>query len=167
MLAGLNGLGSLIEHPAAVELAIWYHDAVYDPAAADNEARSAALLRADIAALADPALIATADLMVRLTADHCLTAEVPPALERDCSLFLDLDLAILGAAAATYDAYERGIAAEYSPVHGADAYRRGRIAFLQRLLARPRLFHSNDFHGALDTPARSNLRRALHGLAHG
>ena len=52
MLAGLQELGEMIVHPAAVELAIWYHDAVYDPAAADNEARSADLLRAELDNLA-------------------------------------------------------------------------------------------------------------------
>ena len=42
MLAGWRELGDVVVNPAAVELAIWYHDAIYDPAAIDNEARSAA-----------------------------------------------------------------------------------------------------------------------------
>lgn len=37
--------------PDAVELAIWFHDAVYVPGARDNEERSAALLRKSL----DPA----------------------------------------------------------------------------------------------------------------
>lgn len=164
MLHGLHELAGSIERPAAVELAIWYHDAIYDPAAPDNEARSAALLRAEMAGLADAALIATADLMVRLTAGHLLTPEVPDDARQDCASFLDLDMAVLGAAPDLYDAYEHGIAAEYRPLHGAGAYRSGRAAFLQALLARPRLFHTDRFHTELDTPARSNMRRALHGL---
>jgi predicted metal-dependent HD superfamily phosphohydrolase len=165
LLHGLYELADAVTDPVAMELAIWYHDAVYDPAAHDNEARSAALLRAEMAGLADPTLIAAAELMVQLTAGHALPPEVPEAWRADCAIFLDLDLAVLGAAPALYDAYEHGIAAEYLPVHGAAAYRAGRTAFLHGLLQRPRLFHTERFHVAFDAPARANLRRALGGLA--
>lgn len=165
MLRGLRDLGGAVGSPAAVELAVWYHDAIYDPAARDNEARSAALLQAEMARIADPVLVEAAVLMVRLTAGHALTPEVSDGLRQDCALFLDLDLAVLGAEAAAYDAYEAGIAREFAPVHGTVAYRVGRAAFLTGMLARERLFHTERFHGALDAPARTNLRRALWALA--
>lgn len=164
MLAGLAELGAAVTHPDAVELAIWYHDAVYDPAAADNEARSEALLRAEMAGLADEALLAHAGLMIRLSATHALTPDVPDAWRGDCALFLDLDMAVLGAAPAQYAEYERGIAAEYVPVHGEAAYRRGRAAFLRASLDRPRVFLSDQFHASLDAPARANMAAALAGL---
>lgn len=166
MLAGLRDLDGAVVHPAAVEVAIWYHDAVYDPARTDNEARSAALLRAELDGLAHPDLVEGADLLVRLTAGHHLPADLAPRWRGDAALFLDLDLAVLGASAEVYDAYEAGIAAEHEPVHGP-AYRPGRAAFLESLLARPRLYHSERFHGALDASARANLRRALSGLRGG
>ena len=161
MLAGLRELGEAVVHPAAVELAIWYHDAIYDPAATDNEARSAALLRAELDGLADATLLDQADLLVRATADHALPATLPAALEADAKLFLDLDMAVLGADPAAYAAYERGIAAEYAPVHGVPAYRAGRARFLRTTLARPRLFLSDRFHGRCDTAARRNMQQAL------
>ena len=161
MLDGLDRLGAAITDPAGVELAIWYHDAIYDPAAPDNEARSAALLRHEMAGLADPALLDAAETMVRLTAGHALPPELSGPRRDDCALFLDLDLAVLGAPPAAYAAYERGIAAEYLPLHGAAAYAAGRAAFLRGMLDRPRLFHTDRFHAALDGPARANLRRAL------
>ena len=163
MLLGLRELGNAVADPAAVESAIWYHDAIYDPAAGDNEARSAALLQVEMAGLADPALIAKAELMVRLTAGHALPPDVPGAWRADCAHYLDL--AVLGAAPATYDDYERGIAAEYRPVHGMEACRTGRAAFLCSLSARPRLFHTDRFHAALDAPARANLHRTLQAPA--
>ena len=161
LLGGLAGLGAAVTDPAAVELAIWYHDAVYDPASPDNEARSADLLRTEMAGLAHPARLDAAELMVRLTAGHALTPQVPVAQRADCALFLDLDMAVLGAAPKVFDDYERGIAAEYVPVHGADAYRTGRAAFLCTMLARPRLFLTDRFEAALGTAARANVEGAL------
>lgn len=161
MLRGLDALGDAVVNRAAAELAAWYHDAIYDPAASDNEARSAALLRAEMAGLADRGLLDQAELMVRLTAGHALPPDVPGAWRGDCAHFLDLDLAVLGAPPPEYDAYERGIAAEYVPVHGEDRYHAGRAAFLQGLLRRARLFHTDRFHAALDRPARVNIGRAI------
>ena len=161
LLQGLAGLGAAVTDPAAIELAIWYHDAIYDPAARDNEARSADLLRTEMAGVAHPARLDAAALMVRLTARHALTPQVPAARRADCALFLDLDMAVLGAVPAVFDDYERGIAAEYVPVHGADAYRTGRAAFLRTLLSRPRLFLTDQFEATLGMAARSNIERAL------
>ena len=164
LLRGLAALAGRVERPAAVELAIWYHDAIYDPAARDNEARSAALLEAEMAGLADPALLDAAALMVRLTAAHDLPPTVPAPWRSDCACFLDLDMAVLGASPDAYEAYEQGIAAEYQPVHGAEAYRAGRRAFLRGTLDRPRLFLTDHAHAALDAPARANIAAALERL---
>jgi predicted metal-dependent HD superfamily phosphohydrolase len=159
MLRGMQALPGLA-HPAAMELAIWYHDAIYDPAATDNEARSAALLRADLSGLVHPQVIGVAAEMIRASAAHAIAPDTPENWRRDVALFLDLDLAILGAPEPDYDAYERGIAAEYEPVHGA-AYHPGRAAFLRGMLNRPRLFLTDRFHDTLDAAARANIARAL------
>ena len=164
MLRGAQADATQLEHPDAIELAIWYHDAIYDPAATDNEARSAALLRADLTGLADPASIELAATMVEASAGHLLPPDLPAVWCADIATFLDLDMAILGAPAADYDAYEAGIAAEYVPIHGTPAFRRGRSAFLQATLTRERIFQTERFHAALNSPARSNLRRTLDGI---
>ena len=161
MLRGLRDQAGQITHADAVELAIWYHDAIYDPAATDNEARSAALLRTEMAGLADPVLVGWAALMVEASARHVLPEATPDMLRADAATFLDLDMAILGAAAEEYDAYEAGIAAEYVPVHGEATFRQGRAAFLGATLAQDRLFLTDRFHAALDLPARANIRRTL------
>ena len=165
MLAGLAELGSAGTEPAAAELAVWYHDAIYDPARSDNEARSAALLRTDLAGLAGPVLLDRVELLVRLTAAHRLPEDVPSDVADDAALFLDLDMAILGAPPSEYDVYERGIAAEYEPVHGRARFTAGRAAFLSSMLNRPWIFLTSRCHDALDAPARDNMRRALRHLA--
>lgn len=165
MLVGLCDLGDTVRHRDTVELAIWYHDAIYDPARTDNEDRSADLLQAELDGLADPGLLHDAGLLVRATADHAIPASLLDALRDDAALFLDLDMAVLGADPATFAAYEQGIAAEYVPVHGLAPFRAGRARFLQATLARPRLFLSESFHRRLDAAARHNMQAALAQLA--
>lgn len=165
MLAGLKRCQPLLASVDAVELAIWFHDAIYDPAAQDNEARSAALLLTELNGRADAALLERTARMIQATATHAVPLGLPPDLERDTALFLDLDLAVLGADPTAYDAYERGIAAEYIPVHGEARFLAGRLAFLKALLGRSRLFLTDESHDRLDTPARTNISRAIEGLA--
>lgn len=161
MLAGFRDLDRAIVHADAVELAIWYHDAIYDPAAADNEHRSAELLRAKLAGLVDHGMLAQAEALVRWTADHRIPSGLPPDQHLEAALFLDLDMAGLGTDRTTFDAYERGIAAEFVPVYGSVRFGAGRMQFLNAMLERPRLFHSTRFHQLYDAAARTNLRRAL------
>jgi len=147
--------------PAAVYLAVVFHDAVYDPAAIDNEARSAELARqlAGAAGLAPAAIDRVAELIL-LTARHGKLDPAAVAADPDAAHFLDCDTAILGAPPAEFDAYDAAIAAEYAHVP-AEAFRAGRRAFLAGLLARPRIFLSELFHARLDAAARANLTRAL------
>ncbi len=164
MLFGLHSHSHAALAPEAVELAIWYHDAVYDPAATDNESRSADLLRAEMGGLADPGLVERAAAMVLASATHALPEGIGEADAADMSLFLDLDLQVLGAFPDVYDAYEAGIAAEYVPVHGIEPYAAGRAAFLDGMVARPGLFLTKVFHSRFDARARDNMRRAAMSL---
>jgi predicted metal-dependent HD superfamily phosphohydrolase len=138
--------------PAAVYLACVFHDAIYDPLAKDNEARSA-----DLAGELAGAGPRTRELILS-TARHGALA--PGDVDDEAAQFLDCDVAILGAAPAAFDAYDAAVALEYRAVP-ADAYRAGRRAFLAGLAARPRIFLSDRFHARLDGAARANLARAL------
>ena len=161
LLAGLAEEGQHIADPAAAELAVWYHDAIYDPRASDNEAQSAALLLRELDGLVSPAVLSAAAVMVRATADHVLPPGLSDALRGDVATFLDLDMAVLGAAPDIYDAYEAGIAAEYAPAYGSAKFQGGRAAFLRGTLDRERIFETERFHRRLDAAARANLRRSL------
>ena len=143
--------------PRSAWLALLFHDVIYDPMAAhgQNEARSAALLGELL-----PDTLA-AQRLIQLTATHGPAAG--ETLDGDAALFLDCDLAILGADPMRFTEYERQIAAEYVPFVGAEAYRIGRAAFLQKLRDQPRLFHSSLFQDRLDTRARQNLRLSGEG----
>jgi predicted metal-dependent HD superfamily phosphohydrolase len=144
------------QQPAEVYVAIVFHDAIYVPGAKDNEARSAAWARRS-------ALPVDADRvaqLIDLTARHGSTDAPDP----EAALFLDCDMAILGAPPAEFDAYDAAIAVEYDALP-RDAYRAGRRAFLAMLAAKPRIFLSDYFHARLDAQARANLSRAVSSLA--
>lgn len=166
LLALLREIRPALAAPDAVELAIWYHDAIYDPRRSDNEAASAALLRAELAGLADPALIATSATLVLATATHRVPPGLAPALAADCAHFLDMDLSILGADPATFAWYDAAIRAEYAHIPEGQ-WRQRRPAVLAGFLARERIYLTPHFHARLDATARANLRAAIAALAAG
>jgi len=137
--------------PVDVYHAVLFHDVIYDPAAKDNEARSAELAR-------QRGVSDRAAELILLTARHGHLA--PADVDSDAALFLDADTAILGGSRLDFDAYDAAIAREYSHLP-PDVYAAGRRAFLANMLARPRLFLSDFFHTRLDALARANLRRVL------
>lgn len=152
------------DHPREVWLAALYHDAVYEPGAPDNEARSAAMARDGIARWFPGADIdvARVERMIELTARHgAVDAE---EVDRDTALFLDCDMAVLGASSEEFDRYDARVAEEWVRVVDAAQYRAARRAFLEALLARPRIFLSDWFHDRLEARARANVRRALDRL---
>lgn len=131
--------------PDAVELALWFHDAVYRPRATDNEARSADLVR-PISERAVPLILATR---------HAAPPEDP-----DAELIVDVDLAILGQPADRFDRYEAEIQIEYSWVPGF-LFRRKRAALLRSFLERTSIFRTPHFRARYEVTARSNLERSL------
>lgn len=157
-------LTAITDDPAPVQLAIWFHDAVYDPRAADNEERSAELAET----MLGPLGIARNELdrvkqLVRATAH--LSDDRPPA-DRETTILLDADLAILGAAPERYVRYAGAIRAEYAWVPDAE-YRAGRVAVLDRFLARPRLFWTDLAFQEGEAQARANLTAERAGLTGG
>jgi predicted metal-dependent HD superfamily phosphohydrolase len=159
LAAVLEELARLGAEPR-LRLAAWLHDAVYEPGAADNETRSAALGRS---LLADSGL-GQADLdfvceAVLATASHRSEDEALAPL-------LDADLAVLGAGPETYRDYVRAIRAEFAQVPDAE-FRRGRAAFLRRLLARPTLYATGAGRARHESGARANLAAELEALESG
>ena len=146
--------------PREIAAAILYHDAIYIAGAKDNEARSADLAREHLARWERPADADRVVELILLTARHggLSRDDVPDC---DTRLFLDCDMAILGAPPAVFDAYDRGITSEYRGAVPGWLFAINRKRFLKGLLGRERIFLSDFFHDRLDAQARSNLRRAI------
>ncbi|HWN71929.1 MAG TPA: hypothetical protein VNM90_30025, partial [Haliangium sp.] len=153
--------------PSEVFLAVLFHDVVYQAGARDNEQRSAAVAVAAVQRWLDRAdggdieAIDTGRVahLIELTARHggLSVADV----DAEAALFLDCDMAVLGAPGDVYARYEQGVAAEYLGVYPPELYAQGRRRFLHALLARERIYLSPFFHGRLEEQARANLRDAL------
>lgn len=152
-LAQVDGLSSR-EREILTE-AIWWHDVVYDPTRSDNEERSAQLAERQVRAdLRDEV-----GRLIRLTKTHDVNAD-----DRLGAILISIDLSILGAEPARYDAYAAAIRQEF--IHVSDAnYRAGRAAVLRRFAARPVIYPDAGFAARYDQRARENLARELASLS--
>ena len=159
-LRGLDRFRELAERPDEVELALWFHDAVYDPAARCLGRRSAELARHSLADLGIPA-----DAVERIAA-YVEATQRHEASSNDGALVIDLDLGILGVRPAAFDCFELQIRSEYPHVPDA-LYVRGRLEVLERFLSRPQIYQHSPIRSALEAPARSNLRRRIQELRTG
>ncbi|MER8848913.1 HD domain-containing protein [Mesorhizobium australicum] len=163
MLALARDYRTLLDDREAVEAAIWFHDAVYDSRAKDNDAQSAALAEQKLAGRIDAGRLSRVSAMILATATHQLPLFDDVAATRDASLFLDMDLSILGAAPDAFDAYERAVRREYGWVE-EPMWRAGRGAVLKSFLARPHIFHTQEFRQRFEPQARLNMARSLQAL---
>jgi predicted metal-dependent HD superfamily phosphohydrolase len=142
-----------------LETAIWFHDAIYDPTRPDNEAASALLARERLSADgADPDAIAEVERLILLTAGHSVA-------DGDAlgARLVSIDLSILGAEPARYDAYADAIRFEYAHVP-EPLYRAGRAAIMGRFLDSPALFADSVWAGRHDALARANIAREIAAL---
>ncbi|MDN4985068.1 phosphohydrolase [Bradyrhizobium sp. WYCCWR 13022] len=151
-LARVGGL-SAAEREMLTE-AIWWHDVVYDPTRSDNEERSAELAEQHVRG----ELRHEVGRLIRLTKTHDVDAS-----DRLGAILISIDLSILGADPAHYDAYAAAIRREFSHVSESD-YRVGRARVLRRFAAREVIYPDPDFAAMYDRPARANLARELEAL---
>ena len=157
-LRHLDSVNDKVESAEEIEMALWFHDAVYEPFSDSNEEDSAEWA-------ADWLQERGADKPVisRIT-DHILDTkshETPQNL--DGQFMLDIDLSILGTPPDIYDEFERNIRREYKRVPGF-IFRKKRKAILEGFLGRDRIYATDHFFEKLETQARVNLGRAISQL---
>jgi predicted metal-dependent HD superfamily phosphohydrolase len=156
LLTTLNQFSAMVKQPIAVHLAVWFHDFVYDTQSADNELQSADFageLLADLGV--DRVLIDRVRELILATQAHQVVSE-----DLDRAIFLDADLAILGADLTHYQAYQTAIRREYSWVSD-QAYQAGRMRVLASFLQRDRIYHTDLLFNKLEATARSNIDREI------
>ncbi len=154
----------------ALIVAALFHDAIYATApaasttsttsatsAASNEAQSAQLAAAQLARIGWPAT------RIALVVELIEATETHAAASLAQALLLDADLAVLGGDADAYQAYVRGVRAEYAHVH-EEQWRVGRAAVLRGFIARPRIFATDAMVSQREAQARVNMAAELAAL---
>ena len=145
--ARFDEIADLAEHPADVELALWFHDAIYDPRRRDNERRSAHW-----------ALSSTGNANVHSLVLATRHEAVPESMDEN--VLVDVDLWILGAAEERFEEYEGQVREEYGWVPGP-IYRRKRRAILESFVSRPTIYSTGRFIERYERQARANLARSI------
>lgn len=142
----------------AVEMALWFHDVVYEPRAKNNEEKSAEgatyLLKQG---KAPEKLIEKVSALILATKTH------PHEADPDTALLLDIDLSILGQPPERCQIYEGAIRSEYQWVPFA-IFAHERRKILARFLERESIFLTPYFRDRYEAQARVNLQAALENL---
>jgi len=153
--AHLETLRLAAERPAEVELAVWFHDAIYETRRKDNEERSAEWARDSALAsgLSTASAVHIYDLVM-------VTKHNVVVFGRDAEVSVDVDLGILGTEAARFDEYENQVRKEYSWVPWP-LYRRERRRVLHEFLSRQTIYCTEHFRASYEAQARHNIARSL------
>ena len=155
VLGIVDALAAHARDPDAVRLAAWYHDVVYDPRSAENEARSAGRARAGLRGLVPDERIAEVERLVLLTTGHD-----PEPGDVDGAVLCDADLSVLASPPPAYAAYASAVRAEYGHLDDGE-FIAGRIAVLERLLGLPALYRLPENAERWTATARANLTAEL------
>lgn len=158
MLRHLDTFAHLAERRDEVELAIWFHDAIYKPFSSSNEV--------DSADWAKEFLLANdydKDGIQRVHDLIMATLHNGEVSNRDQKLLVDIDLSILGTSAEVYDQFERHVRQEYKLVPSF-VYHKKRKQILQSFLARVSIYNLDEFSNQYEQTARENIQRAINNL---
>lgn len=157
-LAEFDSARHPVSQPVAVELALWFHDAIYDTRAQDNEERSAELATRRIADAGG-----NAELSKAVTALVLATKTHEPSAHPDAPLVVDVDLSILGQPKERFQEYEVQIRREYAWVP-EETFAAKRAEILERFLARKRIYTTDHFLAKYERQARTNLQGSIRRL---
>ena len=146
------------EHPEEIEIALWFHDSIYNPLSSNNERKSADWASSFL--LANDARPEVAERVHRLimVTEHNVVTHT-----KDESLLVDIDLSILGASAKAYDEFERAVRKEYRIIP-MFIYRKKRAEVLNDFLQRSRIFKNEPFRSEREQHAKENLSNAVSRL---
>ena len=155
MLQHFDATSGLAVYPHEVELAIWFHDAVYRPFSSSNEKDSADWAKEFLVQnkFDDKGLEWVYQLIMA-------TQHQGAVIENDEKLIVDIDLTILGAPSHVYDQFEQNVRKEYWLVPSL-IYCKKRKQLLQGFLDQGSIYYLDYFKNKYEQNARDNIARAI------
>ena len=152
----LSKMRNLAADLNAVELALWYHDAIYDVRRNDNEEKSADLAKEFCLRIGLSDAFAKKVRALILSSKH---HRGNPG-DLDEQIFTDLDLSAWGKSWKEFQKDTKNIRLEYSWVTEA-VFRKKRAEILKGFLDRPSIYNTDYFRARYEIQARKNLKRSL------
>jgi len=140
-----------MQQPDLIEMALWFHDAVYDPKSGENEALSAAMA---LEALGGTETAHEVARLIMLTKSH------EPSEGLDDAWIIDIDLAIFVQPPSRVLEYERQIREEYAWVPD-EVYREKRADVLRGFLAREPIYRTPWVRERCEVRAKENLKTLI------
>lgn len=156
-LAEFDHVKDMVNNPIAVELAIWFHDVIYDVHRNDNEEKSVTLAKQLLSNLIAPQELLEVDILVMAT------LHVDPPTMHDAKVMVDIDLSKWGKSKSEYDEYEVNIRKEYDWVP-KEVFCEKRAETLQTFLDRPHIYYTEYFQDRYEDRAQENVQRAINNL---
>ncbi len=142
-----------LQNPEALELAIWFHDVVYQPGATDNEQLSADQFMSLTSGVFDDSLRDTVSRHIMAT------LHVESDIENlDTKYMVDIDLSSFGLPWPEFIRDSDNLRQEMAHLTNEDYYRKQTV-FQKTLIDRPRFFKSDYFYQRYETQARENLAK--------
>ncbi len=157
-LRGLDLAATVAQDPDTLEVAIWFHDVINEPGAADNERRSAEVFSELAAPFMAPARVRRICRLIMTTTHR----ERPEG--GDERFIADIDLSSLAKPWPRFLADGEKLRAE-EPAKSDEDYFRAKVRFHRGLLQRARLFNTVPFQLRYEAQGRENLQRYLALLA--
>ncbi|NVK32063.1 MAG: hypothetical protein HWE20_13735 [Gammaproteobacteria bacterium] len=148
----------VIKAPQAVSLAIFYHDAIYDERADDNEARSASLYAEHALLLGIPAVISK-EVVILIDATRHIAAQT----HTDAAVMADLDLMPLAVRSDVFRQNSTKVRKEFSSLSDKEFSRR-QFKFMSALLDRSSIYQTPVIRDAMEAGARQNVVDYLKSL---
>ncbi|MEI6731798.1 MAG: hypothetical protein WCK90_03905 [archaeon] len=168
----LDGARRLVTNLPAVELALWFHDAVYEVSretkAGMNEERSAEFAKIEMRNWG------LNEELAGIVEQHILMTKhkhIPGTI--DGRIVVDIDMSILGKPWERYAEYKKGIRKEFA-CYDWDEFIYGRKKFLSARLTKknvlfedekPQIFHTGHFYDLYEKQAQENMAREFGLLA--
>lgn len=157
-LRHLDNVQTSAVHPEEIEVALWFHDAIYAPYSSENEADSAKWATDFLSENSVSTVIINRVGNLILATQHSVEL-----IENDEKLMVDIDLSILGCPEKDYSLFELNIRKEYKWVP-AFIYKKKRKQILQSFIERDRIYSNDYFYTKFELQARNNIAKAMLNL---